>query len=563
MQRLEAQEKPLAKIFCGDYDFRVPNYQRPYAWGKEQAAELLDDLSEALDRDEGEPYFLGSLVLIKQPERPEADIVDGQQRLTTLTILFAILADLAPDQTTAVRFRALIVEPGDVLLGRVAKPRLELRSKDTDFFQKYVQSGRHLDDLLELSENELDTGAQKAIQTNVGLLRDRLYKWTPEQRLELGMLLAQRTYLVVVSTGDLESAHRIFTVLNTRGMDLSPADVFKSEVIGDIAEEARDDYARKWEDAEDDLGRADFADLFLHIRMIYDKKRARQELLKEFPDQVLSHFKPGKMKAFIDDELVPYARAYCEIRDAGYGLPELGGENVNAWFRRLVQLDNNDWWPAALWALRHHRGDPKFLNEFFARLERLSASMFIRRVYTTPRVDRYTRLLSELSEGVGLDASSFDLDADEVARTVAVLDGDLYLETKVRRYVLLRLDELLSAEGGPTFHPKLVTIEHVLPQHPLAESEWCGAFTAEQRGQWTHRLANLVLLNRNKNAAAARYDFTTKKEKYFTGHGGVAIFALTVEVLNTSEWIPEVVEVRQERLLNELTNAWYLDVASS
>jgi Protein of unknown function DUF262 len=112
MQRLEAQERPLAKIFCGDYDFRVPNYQRPYAWEKEQAAELLDDLSEALDRDEGEPYFLGSLVLIKQPERPEADIVDGQYRLTTLTILFAILADLADDQATAGRFRALIVEPG-------------------------------------------------------------------------------------------------------------------------------------------------------------------------------------------------------------------------------------------------------------------------------------------------------------------------------------------------------------------------------------------------------------------------------------------------------------------
>ena len=128
--------------------------------------------------------------------------------------------------------------------------------------------------------------------------------------------------------------------------------------------------------------------------------------------------------------------------------------------------------------------------------------------------------------------------------------------------MLLRLDELLSAGGSPTFHPKLVTIEHVLPQNPLAESEWCGAFTPEQREQWTHRLANLVLLNRNKNAAAARYDFTTKKNKYFTGQGGVAIFALTVEVLGTSEWTPEVVEVRQKRLLNELTSAWHLDVAS-
>jgi uncharacterized protein with ParB-like and HNH nuclease domain len=98
MQRLEASEKALRKIFCADYDFLIPDYQRPYVWGKEQAAELLHDLSSALDRDdEGEPYFLGSVVLIKQPDVPRAQVVDGQQRLTILTILFAVLAHLADD----------------------------------------------------------------------------------------------------------------------------------------------------------------------------------------------------------------------------------------------------------------------------------------------------------------------------------------------------------------------------------------------------------------------------------------------------------------------------------
>ena len=90
----------LEGIFCADYDFLIPDYQRPYAWGTEQAAELLDDLSGALDRDEGEPYFLGSIVLIKQPDVPRAEVVDGQQRLTTLTILFAVLAYLAADEET-------------------------------------------------------------------------------------------------------------------------------------------------------------------------------------------------------------------------------------------------------------------------------------------------------------------------------------------------------------------------------------------------------------------------------------------------------------------------------
>lgn len=155
---------------------------------------------------------------------------------------------------------------------------------------------------------------------------------------------------------------------------------------------------------------------------------------------------------------------------------KVGGDLVNAWFRRLVRLDNSDWWSAALWAMRYHRGDPEFLDGFFRRLERLAASMLIRRVYTTPRVERYTRLLTELDDR-GLDASAFDLDASEIVGTAELLGGDLYLATRVRMYVLLRLDELLAAADGPLFPHKRITIEHVLPQNPEQGSEWCSTFT--------------------------------------------------------------------------------------
>jgi hypothetical protein len=557
MQQPEASEKALSKIFCADYDFVIPDYQRPYAWEKEQAAELLNDLTDALDRDEREPYFLGSIVLIKQPDQPWGQVVDGQQRLTTLTILFAVLAHLAADEETAHELRELLIEPGKKLLGLEAKPRLELRPKDAGFFRKYVQAPDRLDDLLALNDNELDSEAQRAIQANTKLIVEELKDWKPERRLALGQLLLQRTYLVVVSTADLASAYRIFNVLNTRGMDLSPADVFKSQVIGAIDENSRNGYARKWEDAEDDLGRGEFADLFGHIRMIVSKQRAKEGLLKEFPDQVLSKYQPGDMRLFIDDELVPYARAYCEIRDANYGLAHAGGDRINAWFRRLVRLDNSDWWPVALWAMRHHRGDPEFLDGFFQRLERLAASMLIRRIYTTPRVERYTRLLTELDD-CGLDAPSFDLDPAEIAGTVELLDRDLYLATRVRMYVLLRLDELLAAADGPLFAHKRITIEHVLPQNPESGSEWCGAFSPAQRVEWTHRLANLVLLNRTKNPQASRHDFAMKKLKYFSGPSGVATFALTVQVLGTAEWTPDTLKNRQTDLLNKLTAEWKL-----
>jgi len=62
----------------------------------------------------------------------------------------------------------------------------------------------------------------------------------------------------------------------------------------------------------------------------------------------------------------------------------------------------------------------------------------------------------------------------------------------LRKYVPLRLDEMLSAADGPVFRHKLITIEHVLPQTPRAGSEWCEKFNPAERAEWTHRLANLV-----------------------------------------------------------------------
>ena len=82
---IEAGQKALKDIFLGDtYRFEIPSYQRPYSWTTREARELLDDVIEAMG-DGQDDYFLGSFVLVKQPSEKHAEVVDGQQRLTTLT----------------------------------------------------------------------------------------------------------------------------------------------------------------------------------------------------------------------------------------------------------------------------------------------------------------------------------------------------------------------------------------------------------------------------------------------------------------------------------------------
>jgi hypothetical protein len=558
LKPIEAGELKLGGLFTADYDFAIPDYQRPYAWGQDETLQLLDDLQGSLDRDIDEPYFLGSIVLVKDKGVPSADVIDGQQRLTTLTILLAVLRDLAADSSLRGDIHKFVEEPEVVWDNRPAKPRLRLRDQDAKFFREHIQTDGGIATLIGLSDNQASTDSQKAIRDNAASLHRKLVALSEERRKALFVMMASRTFLVVVTTPDLNSAYRIFSVMNARGLPLTPPDIFKSRVVGAISETDRPDYRKLWEDLEDDLGRAEFGDLFLYIRTIVSKARGVRSLLVEFPEQVLNSYLPDNGRGFIDDVLAPYALADRRLIDHDF---EPGGkwDDVNDWLKRLSQLDNDDWRPVALWALRHQKDDAEFLDQFLRKLERLASSLLLRRVYTTPRVQRYLDLLKQLDDGAGLAAEAFELSDDEKTETKARLDGEIYLVNPVRKYVLLRLDSLIAANPGATYSHKIITVEHVLPQNPKDGSQWLVDFDDEERQRWTHRLGNLLLLNRMKNGEAQNYEFDVKKSKYFTSSKGAALFALTTQVLSYDSWTPEVLEHRHEELTAKLVSEWDLD----
>jgi uncharacterized protein with ParB-like and HNH nuclease domain len=185
---LVAHEQAVTKIFSDDYVFRIPGYQRPFAWTTEQAEELLDDLLTAMQAAGGPVeamprYFLGSIVLIKEDAASEADVVDGQQRLTTLTILLASIR-ASVDAGNASEVTPLICQRGSAIRGTKDRFRLTLRERDRDFFQTYIQREDGIIKLLKLT-NEL-TDSQSNIRTNTALYIERLGKLPEADRLRLG-----------------------------------------------------------------------------------------------------------------------------------------------------------------------------------------------------------------------------------------------------------------------------------------------------------------------------------------------------------------------------------------
>ncbi len=557
---LTAKEQSLAKIFSDDYVFTIPGYQRPYAWGRDQAQELLDDLLGALasapsQLNEAAPYFLGSIVLIKGEASPEATVVDGQQRLTTLTLLLSAVRATVQHESVQTGITKRIYEHGDVVSATEARYRLLLRERDRDFFREYVQHENGLQALVQLKTTLPD--AQARLRTNAQIFMEGLAKLNETELVRLVQFVITRCYLVTVATPDLDSAYRIFGVLNSRGLDLSATDILKAEIIGNITPALRDAYTKKWEDEEEDLGRDEFGDLFSHIRMVYRKAKPQGTLLKEFNEHVTPVQKPQQ---FIDETLLPMAQAFSELRDADY-TSQRHAEQVNEHLRWLNKLEFKDWVPPALVFFVLHRQQPEMLRAFVCDLERLGYSMLARRAGVNERIERFSALTSAVESGVDLSgsASPLQLSPEEQYQTYMALSGPLYEthSSRVLALLLLRLDRLMSDASASYLH-EVVSVEHVMPQQPAPGSQW-STWVADKalHQHWVHRLGNLALLSRKKNSSASNRDFAWKKNSYFS-KGGTCAFALTTQVLQHQDWTVEVMQQRQDSMLKTLETHWRL-----
>lgn len=556
---LVAHEQPAAKIFSDDFEFRIPGYQRPYAWTTEQAQELLDDLLTFMQAAGGPvetmpPYFLGSIVLIKGEGSPQADVVDGQQRLTTLTILLASIR-ASVSESSASELTRLIYDKGSSILGTKDHFRLTLRERDSEFFQTYIQKEGGFNQLLTLNGDLPDS--QRNIRDNALLYRTSIERLPEADRIRLARFVVTRCYLVVVATPDLDSAYRIFSVLNSRGLDLSATDILKSEILGGIPEVEREAYTEKWENAEDDLGRDTFAELFSHIRMIYRRLKPKGTLIKEFRDHVTEAKQPAQ---FIDQVLLPMAQAYEELLDCNYE-SKTQAEVVNEYLKWLNRLEFNDWVPPALAFTTRHRKDPLAMAAFFRDLERLGYALLIMKSGINNRIERFSQLTGAIIRGDSLQDSEspLQLSPTEQFRVYEQLDGMVYetFAARARTTILLRLDTLLSG-GGAKYDYQTITAEHVLPQNPTVGSEWLRWFpNPNDRFQMVHKLGNLALLTRKKNSSASNYEFCKKKTAYFA-KGGISPFVLTTQVLNKKQWTPEIVKERQGTLLALLESHWRL-----
>lgn len=561
--KITGKEYPLSKIFSADFEYHIPGYQRPYAWTEEETGILFDDLYEFFQTEAVDNYFLGSIVLIKDENKPYADVIDGQQRLTTLSILFSVMANSFHTEAYRNNCKKYLQEEGNILEGIAAQPRIFLRDWDQDFFSKYIQDIQ-LDALVQIDPVTLDTEAKRHIQKNCTVLREKFSEVFNDENdlLKFTQFILTRCFLVVVSTPNQESAFRVFSVMNSRGLDLLPTDIIKSMTIGKLPKDEEQKYTEKWEELENLTGRDGFNEVFTHTRTIFAKERPKKNLLDEFKEYVIKQTSP---KSLVDEYLIPYTEAYVCLKNCDFSSTQ-NAEEINELLLWLNKTNNHDWMPPAIKFLTDHKNDSVYILWFIRKLERLASYLLVTAKDVNQRMERYKWILVEMESrpdnNLTAPLENIELTDWEKQQFIDVLNGEIYSMTAKRRnYIIQRLDSFLS-DGGATYNTKLFTIEHVLPQHPSADSEWMKLWPDTQTQRfWLNKIANLVPLTRQRNSAAQNYDFNTKKIKYFQSKNGTSSYTLTTQVINIAAWTPEVVEARQKDLEEIFISKWDLKIS--
>ncbi|RZK43380.1 MAG: DUF262 domain-containing protein [Pedobacter sp.] len=550
---ISAEKLVVKDIFCDDYLFTIPNYQRPYSWEEEHCTQLLDDLHTFAfkddDFDDLPPYFLGSAVIIKKPTVRNAQIVDGQQRLTSLTILLSCLRFVIDDKENKDTISDFIYQKGNKLKGTSPTFRLKTRQRDQDFFNRVVQTESGLSQyFLKPDEIAPENDAQNQMLANAKALLQEFQrkKYTQDQLELLATYIIQKCVIVVVASTDEEMAFRIFNVLNDRGKDLTIADILKSEILEKISEEDQDFYTEKWEDCETKLGIQNFKDFFSHLRAIFAKKKAEKSVLVEIREYVNPTAKP---KEFIDEILIPFTNAYLNILKVDYKSTQYA-EEINNLFRLLKRVAHTDWIPSAIYFLAKHPSASNKIKDFLRQLEKLTLGMEAMKSSLNERLERFAKINVKIENNIDLynASSEFLLQPQDREYIISTLTSpDIYGKRLVKP-VLAKIEEQMN-DGSITVNFNSLNIEHVLPQTPTS-SYWIERFNTEERLKLTNNLGNLSLITVRKNSQAKNFEFATKIDVYFRTDGRASNLAMVNELSKEQDWSPDLIRTRNEKLLN-------------
>ncbi len=589
-------KKYIKDIFASDQFYNIPEYQRPYVWGDEQISALLDDISKAMETDEKKEYFLGCMIWNTRKERDSngleyeyQDILDGQQRFITLLLLHSVIRDLSKEDLLKQSVQKKLVQEADIYDNIPARNRIEFEIRDDkDFLDAYVVNVNEANKLIDLANIAEDVKNGSSVRNMAGGILF-IHKWWVaklEETKETNINYLSKFYhylsnkvlaLYLATPNNLDDAYNLFTVLNSRGLQLQVSDILRAQNLRVIENPLkRKMYAQKWAEFENSIGAPfrnfdDFLWSLVYIKMKYksdDNKSLTRAFEFMFKRGILS--KGTQTLDFVEKYITHY-----QALTSG----SITSKESQLLFPNIIHILSSVLGSQYMTPLLHYRecfGDNRIID-FIIKLDNLlSSSWLLGKRQSTTRIFIILRRIDQYAEKITNEGLTQEICAD-MFLSDPVLRYDFYDEelssdkpislddffttldkekwgsfagTRVNksRYLLLKLDLLMGNAGTQLQYNKdSSSIEHLMPQNVVGTS-W-NVDDIEHK-EWVHRLGNIVIVDRNKNASLSNGSFASKKIKY---QGAIETRANTNFVfINYSEWNMNNIYHNHYRVVNLL-----------
>jgi len=533
---IDIGKKIVSEVFSDWYS--VPSYQRHYVWTEDNVNALLDDVKDNYMEHGDDEYFLGSYIIQKRKDRDTNDLLDGQQRITTLFLLFAFLRD--SDQTpedVKDGLQEFVYQKANIVRKIEERVRLsyEIRGTVKQFIQKYIVKKNSIKDNWDVfvrgaNDNKENESVQHICRTLL-CFKNYFEENSDIDIMKYVQFVSQNVVMIHISADTLEDAFRLFSIMNDRGLKLSNADILKSSNLEYLKSSSEmDDYARKWEELQYNLGN-DFDRFLSYVRTLYAKTKVKVNLLDEFK----AIFKNGALQ-----QGKPFFDAVLEWYKVYEYVIELEGNNDVAYcnFVNVVNASklSTDWIPVIM--SYYSKFGTNRLLDFAQRLVHRAVADVVCGETPSKRIENMNKFLTLIERAaqpndVLGNSAAFSFNKEIfLARIQSDVYGRLYA-----RMLLLLLEYKYQDNSIPkTF--TTISIEHILPQTPRPESEWVRLFTDEERLNMTHKLGNLCVIGRRKNSSLGNKDYKEKLEKYFSKN--IANFARSLSIYRKypTRWTP-------------------------
>lgn len=549
----------IQRIFNVEGTYSVTSFQRDYSWDEERWSDLYDDISNSLN--ENREHFFGFMTFLKERNSKETQIIEGQQRLATITILAAAVRDLLFEKQNVgwEKIDGSLIKPTHPWHPRKESYyKLILSETNRDFFKEYIQTVGNPNKKLESMRKEKKQNlSNRLIHKCYGFFHSKLIDKSTDQLLDF-LSKATDDFIVIVSeVGNPDTAYILFETLNDRGLDLTLSDLLKTHLLrtaGDPNDHDWKEIKREWDEIKT-LPEIKKMDEFVrHYWLSAEGTASKDELFSKLKNKIKNRTDAKTLSATLRKEAIIYSRLVNpEPSDFD------GDAKIPQMLNELYVLSEQQVLPLLLSIVQSKAFKKKDIAEVIASL-----TNFVFRYLTIGEKEnkKLESLFSDISRKIRND------EINDVASIIRELKKEYvgddafvlgFSEKSIRdparaKYILRKIEDCL---GGPEKTPRLdITLEHILPRNPDADGKeyliennlW------DDKDEWVNRIGNLTLLTSEDNNKLKNKSPMLKSSEVYSK----SKLELNKDLRNLFLWTSENIEQRQQKLAICAVQIWRL-----